>query len=88
LEKLYLTGGGEKNRFVKKRLAEHLPGVTPVSIAELGIDPRYVESTAYAVMGANTLGGRPVRTVFVDSRPQTIQPVLGKIVQPPAKVRQ
>ena len=88
LRKLYLTGGGEKNRFVKKRLAEHLPGVTPVSIAELGIDPRYVEATAYAVMGANTLNGRPVRTVFVDNRPRTVRPVPGKIVQPPVKVRQ
>lgn len=87
LAKLYLTGGGEKNTFVKKRLAEHLPGITPVSIAELGIDPRYVEATAYAVMGAATLFGRPVRTVFVDNRPQTVQPVPGKIVQPPVKVK-
>ena len=87
LRKLYLTGGGEKNRFVKKRLAAHLPGISPESIADLGVAPRYVEASAYAVMGATALGGRPVRTVFANNRPQTVQPVPGKIVQPPVKVK-
>jgi 1,6-anhydro-N-acetylmuramate kinase len=84
---LYLTGGGERNNFIRERLSHHLSGVSLGSVRELGIDPRFVEAAAFAVMGAAALNSRPLRTVFRGNRPQAVQPVLGKIVQPPQEVR-
>jgi anhydro-N-acetylmuramic acid kinase len=87
VSKLYLTGGGERNSFIRERLSQHLSGVSLGSVRELGIDPRFVEAAAFAVMGAAALNSRPLRTAFRGNRPQAVQPVLGKIVQPPQEVR-
>jgi anhydro-N-acetylmuramic acid kinase len=84
LSKLYLTGGGEANTFLKTRLRHHLPGVSVDSVRRLGFDPGLVEATAFAVMAAATLDGRALRTRF-GRQPQKYCPVPGRIVQPPKR---
>ncbi len=87
LRKIYLTGGGSRNRFIAGRLREHLDDIAVRSINELGVNADLVEASAYAVMGAMTLWSHPVQTKFTGGRPQAVWPVLGKIVQPPARVK-
>jgi anhydro-N-acetylmuramic acid kinase len=85
LTKLYLTGGGERNKFLRTRLGVRFSGVSLGSVRELGIPPGLVEAAAYAVMGAATLNSQPMRTVFGNRGPQKLLPVLGRIAQPPVK---
>ena len=83
LSKLYLTGGGEKNMFIKSRLGQYLPDIEIDSVKALGIGPDIVEAVSYAVMGHACLRGERLRTDFSGRRVLSIQPILGKIVQPP-----
>ena len=84
-DRLYLTGGGSHNRFLKTRLSERLPGVVVATVEDLGFDSDLVEASAYAVMGASTLWSRPMRTRFDGGTPRR-QAVLGVICQPPVEV--
>lgn len=84
LRSLYLTGGGEHNRFFVRRLKKLLGGPDVVSIRKLGFDPKLVEAASYAVLGEACLRSEPLPTRF-DGRPQKVMPVLGRIVQPPQK---
>lgn len=86
LSKLYLTGGGRKNKFFVKRLKELLKGVQIVAADELGIKADYIEAAAYAVMGEAALRSEPLRTVYDGKKSARLRPVLGKIVQPPVKL--
>ena len=79
LNKLYLTGGGSRNRFFVQRLKALLAGITVATVAELGFDPDLVEAVAYAVLGEATLRSEGVSTLGRGAKP-----VLGRIVQPPA----
>jgi anhydro-N-acetylmuramic acid kinase len=83
LTKLYLTGGGSHNDYVRRRLAHHLPMLDVASVGDLGIDPDLVEASAYAVMGYACLRSEPLQTVFRAGRKQKVYPILGRIVQPP-----
>ena len=87
LRKIYLTGGGSRNRFIAGRLRDHLDNIAVRSIDELGVKANLVEASAYAVMGAMTLWSHPLQTKFTGGRPQAVWPVLGKIVQPPVRVK-
>jgi anhydro-N-acetylmuramic acid kinase len=78
---LYLTGGGEHNRFFVRRLKELLDGLEVISIRTLGIDPNLVEAASYAVLGEACLRSEALPTRF-DGRRQKMMPVLGRIVQP------
>jgi len=83
LTKLYLTGGGRKNRFFVQRLRELLNGVKVLDAGQLGINADYIEAASYAVMGEATLRGEPLPTVFDRKKQSKLKPILGKIVQPP-----
>jgi len=87
LSKLYLTGGGEKNMFLKSRLRQYLPDIKIDSVKALGIGPDIVEAASYAVMGHACLRGECLRTDFSGKAASSIQPVLGKIVQPPGMIK-
>ncbi len=87
IKKLYLTGGGEKNTFLKARLRQHLPECKISSVRQLGFNPAMVEAAAYAVMGLSCLRGERLRTDFMRRKASKRQPVLGKIVQPPGKLQ-
>jgi anhydro-N-acetylmuramic acid kinase len=86
LSKLYLTGGGERNSFLKELLRRQLPELQIRSISELGYKPQAVEAAAFAVMGESCLRSEPVRTRYSVRGSQNRKPVLGRIIQPPVKV--
>jgi len=56
---LYLCGGGALNPALRRMLAAEAPGVRVGTTAELGLDPRFVEAVAFAVLGWLALEGRP-----------------------------
>lgn len=86
IKKLYLTGGGIRNSFMRERLEDELPKVQVGSVEELGYDPSLVEASSYAVMGMACLRGEPLPTRFAGKKQERL-PVLGKIVQPPVANR-
>ena len=55
--KIYICGGGAKNRYFLKRLAEILPGKAIASISDLGYDPDYLEATLWAYLGSCFIRG-------------------------------
>jgi len=76
--KLYLTGGGRRNRFLVSRLSQHLPEVEISFVDELGIDGDFVEAVAYAVLGEAAIHGEALSTIHRGRRA-----ILGRIAQPP-----
>ena len=84
IEKLYLTGGGRRNKFFVSRLKQLLPGTKIEMADKLGINADYIEAAAYAVMGEAALRSEPMPTLFSGKDQRQIA-VLGKIVQPPVR---
>ena len=82
LTKLYLTGGGVHNSFIKEKLQQELKSVELLSVNDLGLDGDLLEATSYALMGAACLSSRPMPTRF-DGQPVRTWPISGRIVQPP-----
>ncbi len=80
-QKLYLTGGGRHNSFLRRRLSHHLPEITIASVDELGVDGDFVEAVAFAVMGEAAIRGE---ALSVGHRGR--KAVLGRITQPPEAV--
>lgn len=80
--KLYLTGGGARNRFFLRGLHDRLPGMEVERIDTLGIRAGLVEAAAYAVMGEACLRGESLATGVTGLRTDA-HPILGKIAQPP-----
>lgn len=80
--KLYLTGGGSRNRFFVRGLRDRLDGMSVERIDTLGIPSGQVEAAAYAVMGEACLRGESLAAP-VTGRRRDAHPVLGKIAQPP-----
>ena len=85
IAKLYLTGGGRKNKFFVSRLKELLPETKIEMADKLGINADYIEAAAYAVMGEAALRSEPLPTLFTGKDQKQIA-VLGKIVQPPVNI--
>lgn len=81
LTKLYLTGGGRKNRFLMRQLAALLPQMKVDRIDSLGIDGDLVEAACFAVMGEAALRSE----TLLGSRhaKQSRLPVPGRLVHPP-----
>lgn len=61
----YVCGGGAQNPFLLERLAAALPDWRLDSTATLGVDPDYVEATAFAWLARERLAGRPVQVVDI-----------------------
>lgn len=53
-----VCGGGIHNADLMRRLQARLPGLTVVSTARAGLDPDWVEATAFAWLAMRTLHGR------------------------------
>jgi len=85
IRKLYLTGGGARNKFFMRRLKEYLVDLDVGTVKELGFDPDLVEAASFAVMGHACLRSLVMPTRFDRRRVQAIQPVPGRIVQPPQR---
>jgi anhydro-N-acetylmuramic acid kinase len=88
LREIYLTGGGLRNKLLRGRLRELLPGVDFLAIDSLGIPSGLVEAAAFAVMAGETLSSVAAPTVFAAGKEQSLRPILGRIVQPPVKGKQ
>ena len=50
---IYVSGGGINNKSIMKNLSELLPEYNILSIAEKGIDPKYKEAYAFALLAAS-----------------------------------
>lgn len=85
--KLYLTGGGAHNKFLRDRLSVHLSMLPVVAIDTLGLPAGLVEASAYAVLGEAALRSEALPTLFDGTTRQSWWPVSGHIVQPPVKQR-
>lgn len=55
IPRLYLFGGGLKNRFLVERLKSNLFTTEILSVKELGVEPDYLEAECYALMAALTI---------------------------------
>ncbi len=88
LSKLYLTGGGKHNIFMMNKLRHYIPGLQIAPIDVLGIDGDYVEAVAYAVMGEACLRSRMLQTTYGKADRRVLQPISGKITQPPGRRKQ
>jgi anhydro-N-acetylmuramic acid kinase len=87
LTKLYLTGGGAHNKFIRDRLSTHLPMLSIVPIDTLGLPAGLVEAAAFAVLGEAALRSEALPTRFDGNARQSRWPVSGRIAQPPVKQR-
>ena len=71
-EELFVCGGGVHNQHLMKRLQEMLPAIKVASTAMLGIDPDWVEATAFAWLAKQTIEGKsgnlPITTGAKDFR--------------------
>lgn len=56
---LFTFGGGRHNLFLMERLADLLEGVSIEPASRLGIDPDYMEATAFAWLAKQCLAGQP-----------------------------
>ena len=61
----YVCGGGAHNPLLLERLAAALPDSSVKSTAALGIDPDFVEATAFAWLARERLAGRPIELVDI-----------------------
>ncbi len=59
--RVYVCGGGARNRHLMAQLAARLAPLPVVSTATLGLDPDMVEASAFAWLASQRLAGRPVR---------------------------
>ncbi|GGE76546.1 anhydro-N-acetylmuramic acid kinase [Streptosporangium jomthongense] len=56
---VYACGGGTRNRVFMNELSQALTPVRLLNTAELGIDPQWVEPTAFAWLARQTINGKP-----------------------------
>ena len=61
-QQAFVCGGGAHNSFLMSRLQALLSECVVSTTAELGIDPDWVEATAFAWMARETLAGRKIDT--------------------------
>jgi anhydro-N-acetylmuramic acid kinase len=81
-DKLYLTGGGARNRFFIYGLRDRFSELEIVRIDSLGIPGGLVEASSFAVLGEAALRSEPLPTRF-DGRARGTRPISGRIIQPP-----
>lgn len=76
--RLYLFGGGAKNKYIVNGLKESLPEHKIEMVERLGFGGDYLEAVCYAVMGAMTIWGMPGNLPGVTNA--TRETVCGKII--------
>jgi anhydro-N-acetylmuramic acid kinase len=78
-ERVLVCGGGVHNTFLMELLAELLAPCPVVSTSEAGLDPNFVEATAFAWLAKQTLEGKPGNLPEVTGATRPV--VLGGIYQ-------
>ncbi len=81
LDELVVGGGGAHNATLVARLAAHLPGVHVCTQEELGFSSDAKEAVAFAVLGNQTLAGRPSNVPAATGAHEAV--VLGSVTMPP-----
>ena len=59
LYEMIICGGGVHNKFLLKQLAKELHNVEINSSAKYGLDPEYIEATAFAWLAKQTMQQKP-----------------------------
>ena len=77
---VFVCGGGAHNEHLLRRLAQHLPGVRIGTTAAAGLDPDWVEATAFAWLAMRTVQGRSGNLPAVTGAGRKV--VLGAIHSP------
>jgi len=80
LDEVILGGGGSYNRTLREMLQDRLPGVRILVHEDLGINGDAKEAVAFAILGNETMLGRPASLPRVSGAKHAA--VLGKIVPP------
>lgn len=78
---LAVCGGGAHNTDLVARLRGHLPGTTVDTTSRWGIDPDWVEATAFAWLARERLAGRPGNVPTVTGAAAAVP--LGGVYLPP-----
>lgn len=78
---VYVCGGGAHNRSILQRLARLLAPMTVDTTAALGIDPDWVEASAFAWLARQTLDKQPGNLVSVTGAKRPV--ILGGIYHAP-----
>jgi len=58
-DRIFVCGGGARNRFLMERLAAHAAPTPVASTQALGIDPQAVEAAAFAWLAAQRVDRLP-----------------------------
>jgi anhydro-N-acetylmuramic acid kinase len=77
VQRVIVSGGGARNASLMAALAARLPGVAVVDSACVGVDPDAKEAIAFAILGFETLRGRPANVPRVTGARHGV--VLGSI---------
>ena len=59
VSEVILSGGGSRNLALVNAIREELPGLKVIRLDELGMDPDAKEAVAFAILGRETMLGRP-----------------------------
>jgi len=76
-QQLLVCGGGAHNTFMLERISAHLPGWAVSSSATVGVDPDWVEATAFAWLARQTICGEIGNLPSVTGADQSV--ILGAI---------
>ena len=77
---LIVSGGGARNRYFMKRLAEMLPACEVADSGAWGINPDYVEAAGFALLASMFVHGDPANLPWVTGAGR--KTVLGKLSMP------
>lgn len=80
LAAIYLCGGGARNRFLWKSLAQRMPRIKVLRIEDFGMDPQSIEAQAFAWMGLQALQGEPVAGPWTGPKRKGSWPAPGVII--------
>jgi len=78
-QQIFVCGGGANNNYLMNCLAEALPEYEVSTTSRLGIDPDWVEATAFAWMASETIAGRSLDTTAFTGAKSSV--ILGGIYQ-------
>jgi anhydro-N-acetylmuramic acid kinase len=78
-QQIFVCGGGAHNNYLMKCLAEALSEHEVSTTSRLGIDPDWVEATAFAWMASETIAGRRIDTTAFTGAKSSV--ILGGIYQ-------
>ncbi|CAK0767400.1 Anhydro-N-acetylmuramic acid kinase [Gammaproteobacteria bacterium] len=76
-QRLLVCGGGVHNRYLMARLVARLAGIPVESTEVWGVDPDFIEATAFAWLAQETLHGRPGNLPSVTGARQAV--ILGSV---------